>query len=192
MIRGQLSRIGGQIGLVAALAVVGGLSSVGLSRGGPALCTMVALPGGLQWLAGIHVLPLIIAAGLIRKPGAAVAAGLLKGVVELLAGSSHGLLVAVYAGLAGLVIDLVFLLIRRRDRFAPNLLAGGLGTASNIAVLACVTGRPGYCQMTMGAVPLLAISFTSGVVLAGWLGWMLAHALTRLRLVGRAAATSAK
>jgi len=165
--------------IIAGLAVVGGLSSVALSRGGPGLCRAIALPGGMQSLSGIHVLPLILAAGLVRKPGAATAAGLLKGIVELAAGSSHLWLVLAYAGLAGIVVDLVRMLAGRRWQFIAPLLAGGLGTASNIAVSVCAAGIAGACAMS-GALPMTAaITFASGVVLAGWLGWLVLQGLQR-------------
>jgi ABC-type thiamin/hydroxymethylpyrimidine transport system permease subunit len=161
------------------LGAIGGLSSVALSRGGPALCSAVPLPGGTQALSGLHVLPLLLVAGLVRRPGAATLAGLLKGVVEMFAGSSHGLLVLIYAGLAGIVVDLVLVLARRRSSFVVNLLAGGLGSASNIAVLVYTAGFAGACRMTSNLGVVTAISFGSGVVLAGALGSALLATLDR-------------
>jgi len=168
--------------VIGLFAVVGGLSSIGLTYGGPALCTTIRLPGGMQSLSGIHVLPLILVAGLVPRFGVATLAGLIKGAVELLAGSQHGPMVLAFAGGAGLVIDLTDLVLRRRTRLLPCLAAGGLGTASNIAVLGAAASIPNFCRLPKN-VPLVAlIAFTSGVVFAGWLGWLLLPLLRRVGL----------
>lgn len=170
--------------LIGGLAVFGGLSSVALSRGGPALCHAISVPGGLQGLSGIHVLPLILVAGLVRRPGAATVAGVLKGLAELAAGSSHVWLVLAYAGLAGIVVDLACFLLGSRPRFIGYLLAGGLGTASNVAVSLCAAGVWGACTMNGDVALTAAISFVSGVVLAGWLGWAMLQGLHHAGIVG--------
>ncbi len=167
---------------VGLFAVIGGLSSIGLTYGGPALCAAVRLPGGLQSLSGIHVLPLILVAGLVPRFGVATLAGLLKGAVELLGGSQHGAMVLAFAGGAGLVIDLTYLVLRHRTRLVPCLVAGGLGTLSNVGVLAVAASIPNFCRLPKN-VPLVAlIAFTSGIVFAGWLGWLLLPVLRRVGL----------
>jgi energy-coupling factor transport system substrate-specific component len=168
--------------VIGVLAVVGGMSSVALGKGGPYLCSRVAIPGGLQAFAGVHVLPLVIVAGLIRRPGAATVAGLLKGGVELLAGSGHGLVVLGFAGLAGLVVDAVFLLARRRGGVMRTLVAGGLGSASNVVVLGLAAGLPYACKPALALPWLVGISFGSGVVFAGGLGWAILEGLRRAGL----------
>ncbi len=164
------------------LAVIGGLSSIALGKTGPSLCSRVSIPGGLQSFAGIHVLPLVIVAGLIRRPGAATAAGLLKGVVELLTGSAHRWVVLGFAGLAGLVVDLVFLLARKRRGVLTTLVSGGLGSASNVIVLGLSAGLPYACKNTTALPWVAVIAFGSGVVFAGGLGWLILEGLRRAGL----------
>lgn len=161
------------------LAVIGGLSSIALGKAGPSLCSRVSIPGGLQSFAGIHVLPLVIVAGLIRRPGAATAAGLLKGVVELLTGSAHQWVVLGFAGLAGLIVDLVFLLARKRRGVLTTLVSGGLGSASNVIVLGLSAALPYACRNTTGLSWVAVIAFGSGVVFAGGLGWLILEGLRR-------------
>ncbi len=165
--------------IIGLFAVIGGLSSIALGKGGPSLCNRVSIPGGLQSFAGVHVLPLVIVARLIRRPGAATAAGLFKGVVELLLGSSHRWVVLGFAGLAGLTVDLVFLFARRRGGVLATLVSGGLGSASNVIVLKLSAGLPYACKNTMFAPWIAVIAFGSGVVFAGGLGWLILEGLRR-------------
>ena len=113
--------------IMASLAALGGVCSTMMSNIRAAVHAVVGLPGGMQFTAGVHVVWLVIAVALVRKPGAATVTGLLKGSVELLSGNLHGLLVVLYAVLAGVCVDLVWLLLGRRDRPVTYLLAGGLG-----------------------------------------------------------------
>jgi len=146
---------------MAALAALGGVSSTMMSNIRAAVHAVVGLPGGMQFTAGVHVVWLIIAVGLVRKPGAATVTGLLKGTVELLSGNLHGLLVILYAVLAGVGVDLVWLLLGRRHRPVTYMLAGGVGTASNVLVLPFLASLPydeggliaGMTLLTAVAVP---------------------------------------
>ena len=61
---------------MAALAALGGVSGAVVSIIRAAVHAIVVLPGGMQFLAGIHVLWLILAVGLVRRPGAATLPGL--------------------------------------------------------------------------------------------------------------------
>jgi energy-coupling factor transport system substrate-specific component len=170
--------------VMAALAALGGVSSSATSMLRVAVHALVAVPGGLQYMAGIHILWLVLAVGLVRKPGAATVTGLLKGAVELLSGNPHGLLVLMYAGLAGVAVDAVWLLLGCRQRLVPYMLAGGAGAASNVLVLAFVTSMPAYRGVIAGVALLAAVAFVSGVVLAGLLGWWLLRALRLAGVVG--------
>jgi ABC-type thiamin/hydroxymethylpyrimidine transport system permease subunit len=167
--------------VMAALAALGGVSGSAVSMIRAAVHAVVVLPGGMQFLGGIHVLWLVLAVGLIRKPGAATITGLLMGAVELLSSNPHGLIVLMYALLAGVGVDLVWLLLGRRDSLLTYMLAGGVGAASNILVLALVASLPAHDGVITGLGVLAGIAFVSGLFLAGMLGWWL---LTTLRLAG--------
>lgn len=169
---------------MAALAAMGGASSAAMSMVRQAVHAVPGLGGLLQSLAGIHVLWLVIAIGLIRKPGAATVTGLLKGAVELLCGNPHGLFVVLYGGLAGIGVDVVWLVLGGRNRVATYMLAGGVGTATNVLVLMFKASLPVQGGMVTGLAALAGVAFVSGVFLAGLLGHWLLQALRRAGAIG--------
>ena len=169
---------------MAALAALGGASSSAISMVGKALSTASGIPGCMQFMAGIHVLWLVLAIGLIGRPGAATATGLLKGGVELLTGNQHGLLVVLYCVLAGLCVDAVWLLLGRRNHPITLMLAGGLGAASNIVLYNLAGSLPAHRGVHAVLVTMAGIAFLSGAVLAGLLGYWLLGALHRAGVIG--------
>ncbi len=170
--------------IMAVLAALGGVSSSAISNVRVALHAVFPSPIGMQPLAGIHVLWLVIAVGLIRKPGAATVTSLLAGTVELLAGNPHGLLVVLYSGLAGVSVDAVWILLGGRDRPLTYVLAGGVGAASNVLVLAFGASLPAQGAVLTVMALLGGVSFVSGVLLAGLLGWWLLAALRAAGIAG--------
>ena len=72
--------------MMAALAAVGGISSTYINMIGDFFQSFLGFAGGTQWDAGLHIVWLMLAALMIRKPGAATTVGLIKGIVELLTG----------------------------------------------------------------------------------------------------------
>ncbi len=169
---------------MAALAALGGVSSSAVSLVGAAVHAVTGLPGGLQFMAGIHVLWLVLAVGLVRKPGSATVTGVLKGTVELLSGNPHGLLVVIYSTLAGIGVDAIWLLLGRRDRPFVFALAGGVGAASNVLMLKFIASLPAHRGLTAALALLAGVAFISGALLAGLLGWSLLRALHLAGAVG--------
>lgn len=174
---------------MATLAALGGMGGSIVSLIGKAVQATLGTFGGLQWLAGIHVLWLVLAVGLVRKPGAATLTGLLKGAVELLSGNPHGLLVLLYSGVAGLAVDVVWLLLARRHHVVTYALAGGTAAAANLLVLRLVADLPAHGPVLWVLVGLALLAFASGAVLAGALGWWLIGALGRAGVTGASATT---
>lgn len=170
--------------VIAALAALGGVTNSAVSMIRATIHTLVVLPGGMQFLAGVHVVWIVIALGLIRKPGTATVTGLLAGTVELLSGNPHGLLVMMYAGLAGVTTDAMWLLLGGRDHVVTYLLAGGVGAASNVAVFAFAASLPTQDAMLTALIVMAVVAFISGAVLGGLLGWWLLGALRRAGVVG--------
>ncbi|WP_461368985.1 ECF transporter S component, partial [Candidatus Darwinibacter acetoxidans] len=71
--------------IMAVLSGIGGVLSTYVGYLGNLLNRLFGVPFGAgQFVAGLHVFWIILAAGLVRRPGAATIVGLLKGVVELL------------------------------------------------------------------------------------------------------------
>jgi ABC-type thiamin/hydroxymethylpyrimidine transport system permease subunit len=170
--------------IMAALGALGGVSGSAVSLVRAAVHALVVLPGGMQFLGGIHVLWPVLAVGLVRKPGAATVTGLLQGAVELLSGNPHGLLVLAYAAMAGLGVDATWILLGGRHRLATFLLAGGVGASTNVLVLKFAASLPGQGVASAGLTVLAGIAFISGMLLAGLLGWSLMKALRLAGVIG--------
>jgi ABC-type thiamin/hydroxymethylpyrimidine transport system permease subunit/DMSO/TMAO reductase YedYZ molybdopterin-dependent catalytic subunit len=169
--------------MMAALAALGGVVSTYANTIGDLLQSTLGFAGSFQWAAGLHVLWLTLAVGLTRKQGAGTVTGLLKGGVELLTGNTHGLLILLVDVAAGLLVDLGFLLFRRKDSLPAFCTAGGLAAASNVLVFQLFASLPADI-LAYGAIGLLAaVAGLSGVVLAGVLGWALLNALRRAGVV---------
>jgi ABC-type thiamin/hydroxymethylpyrimidine transport system permease subunit len=153
--------------IIAVLSGIGGVMSTYVGYLGNLLNRIFAVPFGAgQFVAGLHVFWIILAAGLIRRPGAASAAGLLKGIIELLTGSSHGIAIVLVSLVQGLLVDLV-LLICRRHTLISYMLAAGIGAASNVFVFQLIyfSGAP---LTYILFISLLA--FLSGILLGGSFG----------------------
>ena len=170
--------------VIAALAALGGVSGSAVSWIGASVRAITGLPGNLQFMAGIHILWLVLAVGLIRKPGAATATGVLKGAVELLSGNPHGVIVVLMSALGGFVVDIVWVLAGRRDRLVVYLLAGGFGAASNLLIFRLIVALPDHRAVTMALAALTLVAFVSGMLLAGLLAWSLMDVLRRVGAAG--------
>lgn len=169
--------------MMAALAALGGITSTYVNAIGNVVRSVVGVAGTTQWAAGIHVLWLTLAMGLVGKTGTGTLTGILKGVVELLSGNTHGLLVLLVDVVAGLLVDVGFAPFRRKDRLAAYLIAGGLASASNVLVFQLYAALPADI-LAYGAIVLVSgIAALSGVVFAGFLSWSLLNTLRRAGVV---------
>jgi ABC-type thiamin/hydroxymethylpyrimidine transport system permease subunit len=154
--------------IIAILSGIGGVMSTYVGYLGNLLNRIFGVPFGAgQFVSGLHVFWFILVAGLVRRPGAATAAGLLKGVVELLTGSTHGVAIIVVSLIQGLMVDIV-ILAARKYHMGTFMLAGGIAAASNVFIfqLLYFSGAPLTYLLFIGL-----IAFVSGVLLAGSLGY---------------------
>ncbi len=163
--------------MMAALAALGGVTSTLVNTVGDVLQAALGFAGSFQFAAGLHVLWLVLVACLVRKPGAATVAGVLKGAVELLSGNTHGVIVLLIDVVAGLLIDLVLLLWRNPEHPLALMLAGGLGAASNVIVFQFFASLPADFVAWGGILLLSGIAFASGALLGGLLARALLAAL---------------
>jgi len=169
--------------LMAALAALGGVAGTYINALGDAFQATLGFAGTTQWAAGLHVLWLTLAVGLTGKQGAGTLTGVLKGVVELLSGNTHGLLVLLVDVGAGILVDLGFLPFRKKDSLPAFCLAGGLASASNVFVFQLFAVLPAD-TLAYGAMLLVAgVALVSGVLLGGVLGYVLLNALRRAGVV---------
>ncbi len=165
--------------MMAAMAALGGVASTYINFIGDFFQSFLGFAGTTQWAAGFHVLWLILAVGLTRKPGAGTITGIIKGGVELFTGNTHGLLVVLVDIVAGLLVDLGLLPFRKRESWFGYAVAGGVASASNVFVFQLFAAIPADI-LSYGVIGLIAlIAFFSGVVFAGILGYALLVSLRR-------------
>ncbi|NLC38241.1 MAG: ECF transporter S component, partial [Clostridia bacterium] len=164
--------------IIAVLSGIGGVMSTYIGYLGNLLNRIFGIPFGAgQFVSGLHVFWFILVAGLIRRPGAASAAGLLKGVIEMLSGSTHGLAIILVSFIQGLLVDAVLLIIRRHNLTA-YMLAGGISAASNVFVFQLL-----YFSNAPAAYIFLisGLAFISGLLLAGSFGYSVLEILLQAR-----------
>lgn len=162
---------------IAVLSALGGALSTFVGYLGLLLNTTIGTPFGAgQFLSGLHVFWIILALGLVRKPGVATATGLLKGLVEFFTGSTHGLVVVLASLIQGVIVDIGFTAIKQRDSMPLYTIIGGISTASNVIVFQFFffSGAP-----LIFLLLLMILAFCSGIIFAGYFG----HATTQLVLV---------
>lgn len=153
--------------IIAILSGIGGIMSTYIGYLGNLLNHVFGIPFGAgQFVSGLHIFWFILAAGLIKRPGAATAAGLLKGVIEFLTGSTHGVVIILISLVQGFLVDFV-LLITRRYNLGSYMLAGGVSASSNVFLfqLLYFSGAPISYILFIGL-----LAFVSGVLFAGSFG----------------------
>jgi energy-coupling factor transport system substrate-specific component len=162
---------------IAVLSALGGAISTFVGYLGLLLNAAIGTPFGAgQFFSGLHVFWIILASGLIRKPGVATATGLLKGFVEFFTGSTHGLVIVLVSLIQGLIVDIGFTTMKPRNSMPLYSVIGGFAAASNVVVfqLFFFSGAP-----IIFLLLLVILAFCSGIIFAGYFG----HATTQLVLV---------
>ncbi len=153
--------------LIAATSAAGGVLSSYVGYLGNLMNRLFGVPFGAgQFMAGLHVFWFVLARAIIGRTGAGTLTGLLKGLVEFFAGSTHGAVVVLVSVFEGIIVDLVLLPYRRPSRppAAAMGLAGGLASASNVLVFQGLF----FSGVSLGYIALmLAFAFMSGAVFGG-------------------------
>ena len=142
----------------------------------PAGGLAAALPGVQSLGYGLWLLAGVLAALVIRKPGAALFAELVAAVVEALVGNAWGGPITIlYGVIEGLGAELIFALFLYASwRLWTAMLAGGLSGIGG-GILDIVLYYPG---VTAGYIGVYLVCFAiSGAVLAGLVGWLIVRAL---------------
>ena len=142
----------------------------------PAAGFAAALPGVQSLGYGIWLLAGVLAALVIRKPGAALFAELVAAIVEALVGNAWGGPITIlYGVIEGLGAELIFALFLYVSwRLWTAMLAGGLSGIGG-GILDIVLYTPG---VTAGYITVYLVCFAiSGAVLAGFVAWLIVRAL---------------
>ena len=161
--------------LIAMLSSAGGVSSPLVSRAARLLSLIpLTFPVASQFLSGIHVMWLVLAAVLVRSKGSAAGTGLLKGLIEMLLNGGN-VLVFLLSFTEGLVAETVMDTVRGAGA-ASIYLAGGLSSASNLLIVSLffLPQLPFYVYAAM-----FAVSFASGLLFAGCLSSRIVRTLSK-------------
>jgi energy-coupling factor transport system substrate-specific component len=141
-----------------------------------------AFPPGQAFMYGVWLLPGVLGALVIRKPGAALYTELVAAIVSALLGTSWGLSVVVYGLVQGAAPELVFAFLGyRRWGAVPAVLAGAAAGAA-AALLDIVFYYGDWSGAWQSAYAALVV--TSAAVIAGVGGWLLVRALATTGVLG--------
>ena len=126
-------------------------------------------------LAGIWFLPAVLAALIVRKPGAALLAEMIAAVLSMLLGSQWGWGTAISGLMQGGGVELAFLAVRYRRFTLPVAILGGMASA----LLEWGWEKFAYYQEMSWAFSFIMLGFflLSGALLCGALGWVATRAL---------------
>jgi ABC-type thiamin/hydroxymethylpyrimidine transport system permease subunit len=171
---------------IALLSALGGVLSTYVGYLGNLMNHMIGVPFGAgQFMAGLHVLWIILAIGITKKKGTGTATGLIKGVVELFTGSTHGIVIVVVSVIQGITVDAVLFSDRAKERrdYTTYAVAGAVSSAVNVIV---------FQALFFSGVPLILIAMlcmlagASGMIFGGWLAIEMLEALEQAgMLIGR-------
>ncbi|MGO1683663.1 MAG: ECF transporter S component [Brachybacterium sp.] len=126
-------------------------------------------------LAGIWFLPAVLAALIVRKPGAALLAEMIAAVLSMLLGSQWGWGTAISGLMQGGGVELAFLAFRYRRFTLPVAMLGGMLSA----LLEWGWEKFAYYQEMSWTYSFAMLGFflLSGALLCGVLGWAASRAL---------------
>ena len=127
--------------------------------------------------AGVWLLPGVLGALVIRKPGAALFTELVAAVVSALLGNQWGLTVVFYGLAQGIGPELVFLATRYRRWGPPTAVLAGAAAGVATVCLDLFYWYPHWAVGWMAAYAAVVIA--SAAVIAGVGGWLLFQALAR-------------
>jgi energy-coupling factor transport system permease protein len=139
-------------------------------------------PPAQGFMYGVWLLPGVLGALIIRKPGAAIYTELVASIISAFLGTAWGLQVVLYGLVEGAAPELVFAFLLYRSWKLPAALAAGAaaGVAAALLDLALYYAAwAGGWQLTY--VLLLA---ASSLVIAGLGAWLLVRALAKTGVLG--------
>jgi energy-coupling factor transport system permease protein len=133
-------------------------------------------PVTMDVVMGFWFIVSIIAAAIIRKPGAALFSEVLAAVVQVMLGSPAGLLLLLTGLVQGAGAEVVFAATRWRRYTLPVLMAAGVGAAVFSFVYTWIRFDYGALAPALLLV-MFALRCASGALLGGLLGHVIVEAL---------------
>jgi energy-coupling factor transport system substrate-specific component len=135
-------------------------------------------PVTMDVVMGFWFIASIVAAAIIRKPGAAFAAEVLTAGVQILLGSPAGLLLLVTGVVQGAGAEVVFAATRWRNYSLPVLMAAGVGAAFFSFIYTWIRFDYGALRPDI-LIVMFILRCLSAAILGGWLGHVIVEALYR-------------
>jgi energy-coupling factor transport system substrate-specific component len=135
-----------------------------------------AFPPARGAIAGVWMLPAVVAPLVVRRPGAAIFAETIAAIVEMVVGSPWGLGTVVYGLVQGAGAELVFAFLLYRAWGVPVAVVAGGAAGLGGALLDLVLYYPTWASDWQ--VSYIAIVVVSAAVIAGFGGWLLVRALS--------------
>ncbi|MGY5863277.1 MAG: ECF transporter S component [Candidatus Thorarchaeota archaeon] len=163
-----------QIVMIAILGALGGSLSTFIGYLGNLINLSLGVPFGAgQFMAGLHVFWIVLIRVLVPRRGVGTMGGLLKGLVEMFTGSTHGIVIVAVSLIQGLIIDLAGILVREEGDLNGNSrfvwwLGAGIASASNVFTFQFFyfAGAPDVYILVIAM-----LAFSSGVIFAGYFAW---------------------
>ncbi|GAA0451764.1 ECF transporter S component [Alkalibacillus silvisoli] len=155
------------------------LLAFGIGEGLVSILTPFGLgPLGYEFIFGIWFIVSIIAAYIIRKPGAAFTSELIAGIVQVLIGSPAGPMLIISAAIQGFGAEFAFAVTKWRDYRLRVLVAAGVSAAVFSFMWHFYTS--GFFTLAMWlVVTILVVRMISGALLAGLLGKWISDQLAK-------------
>ena len=123
------------LAVILIFSALGSVSSVLVGYAGRLLATFTMFSFVVpQLLSGLHVFWLVLTALMVPTRGSATVTGALKGLIEISLFSHLGIFSFAVSLTEGIVVDLVFAIIKKRHKLSVYV-AGGLSSASNIIII---------------------------------------------------------
>ena len=171
---------------IALLSALGGGLSTYIGYLGNLINRIVGVPFGAgQFMAGLHVIWIVLAVGITRKKGVGTATGLIKGAVELFLGGTHGVVIVVVSLVQGILVDAVLFNDKTKENrnLIPYAIAGGVSASSNVFVFQAFffSGVPIILILVLGM-----LAFGSGMIFAGYITLQMMDSLEHGGLIHRA------
>lgn len=149
---------------IAIISALGGVSSTYIGYLGNVVNRVFGVPFGAgQFLAGLHIFWIVLGFGLTKKSGTCTMVGVLKALVELFTGGKLGVFVLLLSGTQGVIADVIFLIVRKKNVYTFAA-AGGVATAANVLIFQLFFVPYTAAQFLFF---IAVIAFVSGVVFAG-------------------------
>ena len=139
-------------------------------------------PMGGALLQGSFMWAYVLVVWLVRRPGAALALGIIEAAVEILLGNASGVGTLGWGVSQGLAIEVVMAIaMYSKFDFVAAVCAGAASSQFGTVWTAILFGwDPAYARDVWIAIP---INIISGAILSGVIGYLLARAIGRTGLV---------